>query len=121
VRVRDGCAAARAWVIEHAARTPGFRGAFASGFTAALAEDSALSAFSDVDVMVVRAGSARPPKLGKFPYRGVLLDVTYLPWDELASVDEVATSHYLAPSFSSDQVIVDPTGHLARLREEISA
>lgn len=119
--VRDGRTAARAWVAEHAAQMSDFRGAFLSGSTTALPEDSELPTFSDVDVLVVVAGSATRPKLGKVPYRGVLLDITYLPWDELASVDQVARSYYLAPSFSSHQVIVDPTGHLALLRDKISS
>jgi hypothetical protein len=73
------------------------------------------------DVVVVVSGSTAPPNLGKFAYRGVVLDVTYLPCTELASVVEVARSYYLAPSFNGNQVIVDPTGHLGLLRAEISA
>ncbi len=118
--VRDGRAAARAWVAGHAAQSSDFRGAFFSGSTTALPEDSALPASSDVDVVVVVSGSTTPPKLGKFAYRGVVLDVTYLPWAELASVADVAESYYLAPSFRNDQVIVDPTGRLGLLHDEIS-
>ncbi len=111
---------ARAWVAEHAAGNPHFRGAFFSGSTTVLPEDSVLSPFSDVDVVVVVSDPTTPPKLGKFTYRGVLLEVTYLPWAELANIAEVAMSYYLAPSFRSDQVIMDPTGHLGMLRDEIS-
>jgi hypothetical protein len=46
--------------------------------------------------------------------------LTYLPWSQLANVDEVAETFYLAPSFGSDQVILDPTGHLGRLRDAIA-
>lgn len=120
VLVRDGRAAARAWVAEHAAQSSDFRGAFFSGSTTALPEGHALAATSDVDVVVVVSGSTAPPKLGKFAYRGVILEVTYLPWTALASVAEVAKSYYLAPSFRNDQVIMDPTGHLGLLRDEIS-
>lgn len=119
--MREGRAAARAWVGEHAAQSSDFRGAFFTGSTTALPAGSVLPACSDVDVVVVVSGSTTPPKLGKFAYRGVVLDVTYLPWAELASVAEVAESYYLAPSFRSDQVIVDPTGRLGLLRDEISA
>ncbi|MGH3752314.1 MAG: hypothetical protein ACRDRP_06380 [Pseudonocardiaceae bacterium] len=38
-----------------------------------------------------------------------------------AALASVAESYYLAPSFRSDQVIVDPTGRLGLLRDEISA
>lgn len=118
--VGDARATARAWVAEHAAQDAHFRGAFFSGSAAALPEDSALPGWSDVDVVVVVSHPTAPPKLGKFVYRGVLLEVTYLPWTALASVATVAASYTLAPSFSSDQVILDPTGQLGLLRDEIS-
>jgi len=121
VLVKDARAVASAWVAEHAARCTGFRGAFFAGSTMALAEDSDLPRSSDVDVVVVVSGEKAAPKLGKLLYRGALLEITYLPWDRLADVDEVATSYYLAPSFSSNQVIADPTGRLAILRDEISS
>ena len=100
---------------------PGFRGAFFSGSTAALSPDSILHNESDVDVVVVVASSNRPPKLGKCRYEDALLDVSYLPWNQLANLDKVAGSYQLAPSFSSNQVIADPTGHLDRLDRAISA
>jgi hypothetical protein len=49
-----------------------------------------------------------------------LLDVSYLPWNQLAHVDKVAGSYQLAPSFSSNQMIADPTGHLDKLYRAIS-
>jgi hypothetical protein len=100
---------------------PGFRGAFFSGSTAALSPDSILPRYSDVDVVVVVASSDGPPKLGKFRYEDALLDVSYLPWNQLAHLDQVAGAYQLAPSFSSNQVIVDPTGHLDKLYRAISA
>jgi hypothetical protein len=119
--VREARAAAKEWVSASAARMSGFRGAFFSGSTAALSPDSILSSESDVDVVVVVASSNGPPKLGKFRYEDALLDVSYLPWNQLAHLDQVARSYQLAPSFSSNQVIADPTGHLDRLYRAISA
>ncbi len=116
VLVRKARAAARAWVAESAAGVPGFGGAFYTGSTIGLGGDAELPAVSDVDVAVVVAGPA-PAKLGKFRYRDALLEVTYLPWDEVAAA---ARTYYLASSFASNQVIADPTGRLGRLTEVVS-
>lgn len=118
--VRDALAAGRAWVAEHAIGTAGFRGAFFSGSSPSAPADTPLAAWSDVDIVVVVAGAVAPTKLGKLAYRGALLDVVYLPWADIASPPRVAASYHLAPSFSSDQVIADPTGHLGRLRDELA-
>lgn len=118
--VREGRAAASAWVESHAARDPRYRGAFFSGSTTAMPADGVLPATSDVDVVVVLDGPQAPPKLGKFTYGGALLEVTYLSLAALDPVEEVAASHYLAPSFSGDHLIADPSGHLGRLRDRIA-
>jgi len=120
VLVREGRAAAAAWVEEQAAGDPRFQGAFFSGSTPAMPANGVLPATSDVDVVVVLAGAQAPPKPGKFGYGGVLLEVTYLPLAALSVADDVAASHYLAPSFSGDHVISDPTGLLGRLRDHIA-
>jgi hypothetical protein len=119
VLVREARAAATEWVGEYAAVLPGFRGAFYTGSTLGLAGDVELAATSDVDIAVVVAGVA-PRKLGKFRYRGALLEVTYLPWAEVAGAERVARTYYLAPSFATDQTIADPSGHLGRLTRAVA-
>jgi hypothetical protein len=69
---------------------PGFRGAYFSGSTAVLSPDSVLPNYSDVDVVVVVASSNGQPKLGKFRYEDALLDVSYLPLNQLADLGKVA-------------------------------
>jgi len=120
MQVRRARAVAAGWVHDHQQQLPGFRGAFFSGSLTELSLDSELSATSDVDVVVVLAGSEAIPKLGKFGHEGVLLEVTFLAEDELADVEAVAHTFFLAPSFRTDQVISDPTGHLGRLQRRIS-
>lgn len=46
--------------------------------------------------------------------------MTYLAWSELADLDRVARTSYLAPSFARDSVVTDPDGRLARLREQVA-
>jgi hypothetical protein len=120
VLVAEARAAGRDWVIAHAAVTPGFRGAFFSGSVASRPETAEQPRWSDVDVMVVLATDPVPPKPGKIRHRGALLDVTYLPWSLVTDIDVVARSYHLAPCFTGDHVILDPTGHLRLLRDTIA-
>jgi hypothetical protein len=120
MRVGSARAAATDWVLQHASREDGFQGAYFSGSTIGLSDDSELPAASDIDVVIVTAQDEPPLKLGKFIYRGTLLEATYLSWKQLASVEEVLTSYHLAGSFRMDTIIVDPTGHLRSLQSEVS-
>jgi hypothetical protein len=116
VQVREARALASRWVAEHAAGIPGFAGAFVSGSAAWLSGHLDLPGTSDVDVMVVTAGGPAPPKLGKLRYGGVLVEVTYLSWDQLRSSEQVLGSYHLAGSFRTNTILADPTGRLAGLQ-----
>jgi hypothetical protein len=108
------------WVRRYAPREAGYAGAFFSGSTTLLSDDAELAATSDVDVVIVLDRSAAPEKLGKFVYHGVLLEVSYLTWHELASPEAVLSSYHLAGSFDEDTIITDPTGRLHHLHEHVS-
>nr|WP_028612829.1 hypothetical protein [Paenibacillus harenae] len=108
------------WVKKEASREAGFRGAYFSGSTVGQPDAAALPAASDIDVVVVLDQAEPPLKLGKFIYRGVLVEATYLTWNRLASASEVLSSYHLAGSFRADTIIADPTEHLRRLQAEVS-
>lgn len=118
--VRDAKDVARQWVIDEASQTPGFCGAFFHGSINWLSDDAAVPATSDVDVMVVLTESLPSEKLGKILHRGVLLEVSYLPSDQLQSPDVVLGQYHLAGSFSTASVILDPSGHLTALQAAVS-
>jgi hypothetical protein len=120
MRVGFARTAAAEWVMQHASREAGFRGAYFSGSTIGLPDDAELSAASDIDIVVVTAQAEAPLKLGKFVYHDTLMEVTYLSWNQLASFEEVLTSYHLAGSFRVDTIIVDPTGHLRTLQTQVS-
>jgi len=119
VIVKHAKAVARRWVREEASTTPGFLGAFFHGSTNWLPDENILPESSDVDVMVV---SADPPpvKLGKFRYRGVLLEISYMPSHQLQSADTVLGQSHLAGSFQSPSIIADPSGRLTQLQAIVS-
>lgn len=111
---------AREWVAAHRVSIPGFRGAFFHGSTIWLPATAALPAGSDLDVMIVLAGSA-PPKLGKFLYRDLLLEISYIAETQLASPAQVLGTYQLAGSFRAPSVIADPFGFLTPLQAAVAA
>jgi len=120
MRVGAARAAAGDWVRRYASQEPGFQGAYFSGSTIGMPDDAELPRASDVDVMLVTAAAEPPLKPGKFLYRDVLLEVTYLSSHQLASADEVLASVHLAGSFRTDTIITDTTGHLRTLQEQVA-
>ena len=111
---------ARRWVIEEASSTPGFAGAFFHGSVNWLRDDAPLPPTSDVDVMVVLADPDPPGKPGKFIYRDVMLEVSYLPGDRLRSPDLVLGQSHLAGSFRTPGIILDAAGQLTELQTAVS-
>ena len=111
---------ARQWVIEEVSKVPGFAGAFFHGSINWLPDETTVPATSDVDVMVVFADPP-PLKLGKFIYRDVLLEVSYLPSDKLQSPELVLSQSHMAGSFWKPSIIADPSGQLATIHEVVSS
>ncbi|MBY8878840.1 hypothetical protein [Actinacidiphila acidipaludis] len=121
MRIGPARAAAADWVARHARHEPGFRGAYFSGSTVGMPDDAELAPSSDVDVVVVTARENLPAKPGKFRHDGVLLEVSHLPWAELACAEDVLASYHLAGSFRhAGAVIADPTGHLHALHASVA-
>lgn len=118
--VKDAKDAARRWVIEEARKVPGFYGAFFAGSTNWLADDAVLPATSDVDVMVVITDPDPPDKPGKFVYRGVILEVSYLPSNLFRSPELVLGHYHMAGGFRTPSVILDPSGQLTELQAAVS-
>jgi predicted nucleotidyltransferase len=107
------------WVNEIGSKGEDFLGAYISGSTAEMADDAELPETSDVDIIVV-TGKPTTLKLGKFKYEGILLEVTQIPQEEFASVEEVLISHHLANSLKRNTILLDPTGYLTSLQSQVS-
>lgn len=120
IRVGAARDAARRWVLENASVEEGFRGAFYHGSTGWLPDDDLLPAASDVDVMVVFDAAELGTKPGKFRYEGVLLEVSYMPADQLGSPEIVLGRPELAGSFRGRGVFSDPSGWLTALQEAVA-
>jgi hypothetical protein len=111
---------AQQWVRDEGRHIPGFWGAFFHGSTAWLPGDAALTATSDVDVMVALTDAAPRSKPGKFVHRGVLLEVSYLPRDQVRSPEQVLGQSHLAGSLRAPSVIADPSGELTSLQAAVA-
>ena len=118
--VKEAKDVARQWVVEEAGKAPGFYGAFYAGSTNWLPDDAVFLPTSDVDVWVVIADSELPEKPGKFIYRDVILEVSYLPSDRLQSPDRILGDYHMAGSFRTQGIISDPSGRLTRLQAAVS-
>lgn len=107
------------WVIEEGSSIPGFCGAYTAGSTNWLPDDAALAAASDCDVMVVLTDPNRAGTRGKFIYRDILLDASFLGNAQLRSPKLVLGDYHLAPSLRTANILADPSGHLNALQTAV--
>lgn len=115
MRVGDAREAAREWVRRFARAEPGYIGAYFTGSTVGMPDAAELAPSSDVDVALVTSDQPPSVKPGKLLHHGALLEISYVPWSELADPVRVLASYHLAGSFRRDTVIDDPTGRLRTL------
>lgn len=121
MNAHEARAAAREWVEESGQSLPGFRGAFLHGSIIDLPDDAPVAPTSDVDVMVVLDDPERIGKPGKFRYRGVLLEVSLIASEQVASPERVLGEYNLAGSFRRFGILADPTGQLTEVQAEVAA
>jgi hypothetical protein len=118
--VKDARGVARQWVLEEATRLPGFQGAFYAGSTGWLPGDAVFPATSDVDIWVVLADPDPPEKPGKFLYRDVILEVSYLPEGQVRSPHQILGDYHMACCFRTPSIISDPSGRLSEIQTAVS-
>lgn len=120
VTVGKAKAAARSWVQHVGQHIPGFAGAYLAGSAPEQPDDAVLPPWSDVDIMVVLDTPTVPPKPGKFRYKGVLLEATYLAAEQLRAPDQVLGHYHLAAGLRAPSIVTDPTGHLTALQAAVA-
>ena len=108
-----------AWVRSEGSNMPGLLGAFIAGSVTTLPDDMPLPRSSDVDItMVLEQPPAR--KLGKFSYRGVLLEVSFEAPEKILSIESVLGDPHLAGGVKAMQIVSDPSGNLESLQSEVA-
>lgn len=108
------------WVLEESSQLPGFAGAFIAGSTNWLLDDDPLPTTSDVDVKIVLADENQKQWYQRQVYQGVLIDFSYISSDQIQSPDRILSNYYLAYHFTTPNIILDPTGQLAKIQTEVS-
>lgn len=112
---------AQSWVSAYAANANGLRGAYISGSYLTTPPGAAWPESSDIDIVLVFAQGACPPKLGKLREQGALLEITCMGEEEFTSLEHILSTHYLAFALNAGALLYDPTGRFARLHQEVSA
>ncbi|GAA2251256.1 MULTISPECIES: hypothetical protein [Kitasatospora] len=113
-------AAARDWITTNGRSLPGYFGAYLSGSTTVLRDEAELPLGSDVDIMLITRWPVEGHKLGKFTHRGVLLEVTYLAWEQLHPAEATLADYHLAGGLRRDTIVDDPTGALRALQQQVA-
>ncbi len=120
MRAGEARAIARTWVESEVRSLPGFLGAYFAGSTRSLPAEVPLDPASDVDIVVVLAGEpAIGVPAGKIAHGGVLLDITPLARERIATPERVLADYHLAGGFRTPGIILDPTGALATLQTTV--
>lgn len=120
MNARSAKRVAREWVCEVAVHDPYFVGAVLHGSVNWMEDEAELAPSSDLDVLVIRDGDDDAAKPGKFIYRDLLLEVSYLPWEAISTPEAVLGNYQLAGSFQGAGLLADPTGRLAELQAAVS-
>ena len=117
--VRQAKDVARQWALDEGSRLTGFCGAYLAGSVTTLRDGASVPATSDVDITVVLTDPP-PEKPGKFIYRDLLLEVSYMAWDQLQSVELILGDSQMAGSICAALILADPTGRLARIKVDVA-
>lgn len=118
--VHDAKRAAARWVSEVATALPGFSGAFLHGSINWMTDDSELPTTSDVDLFIVSQTPDLVDRPGKIRFEGVLLEVSIIDPNRLASAETVLSGHRFAGTFSRDCVLADSDDRLFGLQRAVS-
>ncbi len=117
--VQEARAIAREWVEKCGSHFSGYCGAYLSGSFLQAAEDDTWPDTSDIDIVIIIDDKPPEIKPGKFPYSGVLLEVSLVHKREYASIEHILTTHYLAYALHIDGILDDPYSLLKPIHLEI--
>ncbi len=121
MKVREVKEIAEQWVSEHAAKIPGFAGAFYTGSITSLPDQEDYNTSSDVDVHIVIDGEKpEDAKQVKFIYKGIILETIYDSIQQYQAPDQLLASPLWAFHFRVPNIISDPSGQLTALQKAVA-
>lgn len=123
MKVEKARAIAVAWVLEAAATTLGYVGAWIAGSVAYMPAGAHLPTGSDVDIAIVLDRPDLPAKPGKFHYRGILFEATYLTTGALQPLERLLADYHVGNSLwgggSGENIIDDPSGMIRATQDAL--
>lgn len=121
MRVDEAKRIAGAWVNDAFESDPRMLGAVLHGSVNWLRDDDELARSSDLDILVIREPGDEAAKPGKFRYRELLLEVSFLEAGAIATPEQVLGNYQLAGSFLGNGILADREGRLATLTSAVAA
>ncbi len=115
MEVRQVVRLAGEWVERHGSQTPGFCGAHLTGGINTMLPDALFPLYRDVDLIIVlREGGKSTEENLELAYRGLILECGVKGLEEYRSPERVLANPHIAHDFTTDSVLSDPTGLLAK-------
>lgn len=108
------------WLEGFLAEHPFVIGAYLAGSCAELGPEDDLASCSDIDVMLVIEGGARP-KPGKLPHRGMVIEGTYIPWEQISDPEHALADYHIAHALHLGRILFDRDGRLHALCSAVAA
>lgn len=118
--VKEAKEIARQWIMEEADRVEDFHGAYFAGSTNWMPDDATLPPTSDVDVKIVINNSELPHSYGKAPFKGILIEASYISSNAFQSPETILGTYHAARHFTTPNIILDPTGQLLKIQETVA-
>ncbi len=110
---------AEEWIQNHGSLMNGYMGSYLTGSVSRLNGGEKVPLGSDVDINLVHTDDYYGSKVGKFAYKGVILDVTNIRESQLFPTESALSSYHLAGGLNTDNIVHDPTGRLRALQEKV--
>ncbi|GAF11625.1 hypothetical protein JCM19046_2576 [Bacillus sp. JCM 19046] len=107
------------WIKTVAKEEEGFIGAYLAGSIIQKRLDEPWSNHSDVDIMIV-SRNVPSVKIGKFLYKGVLLEASHLAHSAFTSKESILADYHLSYSFAHTCFLFDPSQILEQLQQDVA-
>ena len=107
------------WLEKHASNIDGYCGAMFGGSSNFMDPNEELPIGSDIDLWMLVAEQSQCLPQKKIDGGGFVIEACYHLFDHSSVPEEVLHNSYIAPHFSCDCVISDPTGKLAAVNEYV--
>ncbi|AIC93471.1 hypothetical protein [Shouchella lehensis] len=119
MNTQEAIGIARDWVRHVGSQQSGFKGAYLAGSVLTYPRLALWPLSSDIDMMIVSTNK-QDKKLGKFLYKGLLLEVTTLDYTLFLHKETILADYHVGYSFAHTIVLNDVDDVLVPLQKEVA-